>query len=283
MGRHGSLSLGRLAQASFLLFAALAVAPVSRADDGARDSVFVLSPVGGWISNKAEYTSPGSTAEKSIKEDGILYGLFMMYADRNMSVGSLGHYSKLEESRENSYMFYLNYYFMPDWAFRPMAGMAMDYINFNTELPGKDVAPLLSMDLASSIWAFHPTAGVAWQAGPVRVTPFAGYFNERFLMTMNVPGIKAGPKTIAGFRAEIREVTDYVSTGARFEADLWHFLKLDSKFYFRFHTGDKALFTTRNRVDLFLTRNLGMSVKCDYFQDATETNMYVLGGPALAF
>jgi len=273
----------RLVLVPAILCAVLAVVPVSRADEGTRESVFVFSPVGGWIRNKAEFITPGTITEKAVSEDGILYGMFMMYADRNMSVGSLGHYSKLEKSRENSYMFYLNYYFLPDGAFQPMAGMAVDYINFLTELPGADVAPLLSMDLASSIWAFHPTAGVAWKQGPFRVTPFAGYFNERFNMTIDVPGIKAGPKTLAGFRSEVRQVTDYVSTGARFEADLWHFLKLDSKFYFRFHSGEKALFTTRNRLDLFLTRNLGMSIKCDYFQDASETNVYVLGGPALAF
>jgi outer membrane protein W len=264
-----------------LVLAFVLVSSASFAEE-ARNSVFVLSPVGGWITNKSVYTVQGSTAEKSLKETGNLYGLFMTYADRSLSVGSLGHYSDLEKSRENSYMFYVNYYFMPDSALRPMAGMAMDYISFQTELPNAEVAPLLSMDLASSIWAFHPTAGVAYRAGPVRVTPFAGYFNERFLMTMNCPGMKVGTKTLAGFRQEVRVVTDYATTGARVELDPWHFLKLDSRFYFRFHSGEKMLFTTRNRLDIYLTRNFGLSVKCDYFKDPAETNFYILGGPALA-
>ncbi len=250
------------------------------------DSVVIFAPVAGWVTNTVEYPVQNSPDSRELKEDGCLYGAYLMYADPAISIGNLGHYSDLGGSRERSYMFFINYTLFPGSAFRPVAGFAMDYISISSHLEGGDAAPFVSMDVTADIWAFHPTGGIACTAGPAIVTPFAGFFSEKFEMAMNTPGMrnpKMGPPIINGFSADASEAADYLSLGSRLELDFHHFIRIDSKFYYRMREGEAPHFTTRNRLDILVTRQFGLTAKADYFQDRVNTNFFLLAGPAMAF
>jgi hypothetical protein len=262
---------------------ALVMAAGSVAGSEERKSVSIISPVAGWISNETTFTIPGNPVPQTLKEDGMLYGVYMMYADQDISFGCLGHYSGLENTRENSYMAFAYYHLPVDWAVRPMFGMALDYLRFSTEMPQKDVAPLQSMDIDTSIWAYHPIAGATIGGDALNITPFAGYFKEQVRVLVNSPGMKMGPAIKYGFRTEVSEALEYGSLGTMLKAKYSHFLAFDGKIYFRMRDGAYPLMTVRSRVDIFLARNLGISVKADYLKDKSEKNFFVMAGPDFVF
>lgn len=248
-----------------------------------RSSVSIISPVAGWVSNETSFLLPGNPELQTLKEKGPLYGIYMMHADQDISFGSLGHYSQLDSTRESSYMFFAYYHLPVDWAARPMFGFALDYLRFSTQMPQDVIAPMLSMDIETTIWAFHPVIGAKIGEDALNVTPFAGYFNERVGVNINSPGMKIGPTVKFGFRSEVSEVLDFGTIGAMLKAKYSHFLAFDGKFYFRMRDGMYPLLTVRSRVDMFLSRSFGISVKADYLKDKTEKNFFVLVGPDFVF
>jgi hypothetical protein len=209
-----------------------------------------------------------------------------MYADDDLSIGNLGHYSNLEQSQVMSYMFFARYYLARYGAFRPMVGLTMDYIDIHSSIPREDARPFLSIDMVNTVWAFQPTIGVSWEYKSFRAIPFVGYFNERVNVDLYSPGMPGTAKGIMaqnGFRTEVDKTLDYVSVGSHLEFRYAHFLRYDGKFYFRMREGENALFTVRNRLDLFLARTYGITVRMDYFQDKVESNFFALAGPVLVF
>ncbi len=263
--------------------AAVTPCAAGMANDDGGSSVVIVSPVAGWMGNKVEYTTPGAAAKSSLKENGSLFGIYSMYAGSALSFGTLGQFSALDFSREASYMFFAYYRYPTGNSLRPMVGGSLDLIEFTTRMPQSVLGPLLSMDLAAEIWAIHPMAGVSIGDRNLAVTPFVGYMNERVYMTMNVPGILAGPKVLPGFRQRMSAVADYVTVGTLVRAGFHHFVMWDGKAYMRIRSGERTLWTLRNRIDVFLSRAIGVSVKADYFMDDTETNYYIATGPAFAF
>lgn len=248
-----------------------------------RKSVSIISPVAGWITNETTFTIPGNPAPQTLEEEGTLYGVYMMYAGQDISFGCLGHYSGLENTTESSYMAFAYYHLPVDWAVRPVFGMALDYLRFSTEMPSEDVAPMQSMDISTAIWAYHPIIGARVGGDALNVTPFAGYFKEQVRVLVNSPGMKMGPTIKFGFRTEVSEVLEYGSLGSMFKAKYSHFLAFDGKIYFRMRDGAYPLMTVRSRIDLFITRDLGISVKADYLKDKSEKNFFVMAGPDFIF
>ena len=86
-----------------------------------------------------------------------------------------------------------------------------------------------------------------------------------------------------GFKSTSYVSLNYFSLGSGFDLVLYHFLRLSSSVYFRFGQNEPALFTARNRIDVFLSREFGLSCKIDYFQDKYETNSFITVGPVLVF
>jgi len=270
-----------------LLFSPLLASPAV-ADEPVRSSVVIFAPVAGWTTNEADYMAgpPGRQSKKTLKEDGALGGIFLMYADDDLSVGNLGHYSNLEQSQVMSYMFFVRYYLARIGTFRPMVGLTADYIDIHSSIPREDARPFFSIDMVNTVWAFQPAIGVSWEYKSFRAVPFVGYFNERVnvdLYSPGMPGMAKGAPPQPGFRTEVSETLDYVSLGSHLEFRYSHFLRYDGKFYFRMREGENALFTVRNRLDLLLARTYGISVRADYFQDKVESNFFAVAGPVLVF
>jgi len=247
-----------------------------------RKAVFLFLPMTGWIRNEVEFSIPGNCTKESLKDDGQLHGIYMMCATPKFVLGSLGHYSKLDKTYENGYLFFTYYYFRQEKEIQPMIGFAVDYIHFYTQLTTEDVSPLTSLDVDTSIWAFHPTIGVSYKNGNFRISPFVGYFNEQVNTVVSSPGMKMAGQNRYGFKRESSVSLDYISAGSKFEITLYHLVKLDTKFYFRFKQNEPALYTLRNRVDFYLSKELGFSTKIDYFQDKYETNFFLFFGPSFA-
>jgi hypothetical protein len=90
-------------------------------------------------------------------------------------------------------------------------------------------------------------------------------------------------QTRNGFRKKASADLDYASLGVKVDLTLWHFIRLDSKVYARSRSHEKTRWTSRNRVDLFLSRKIGISVKYDRFQDKYEGTTLLYAGPAFVF
>lgn len=242
---------------------------------------FLLAPMAGVISSDIQYSVPGASERKSLSDSGGLYALNMLYAREDRAFGSMGHYSKLDFSTESGYLFYANWFCRPAAGVEPMFGFYADYIHVFTKAPAADISPLLSMQVDTSIWALHPVAGARFSVGQVRLTPFVGYFNEQVDTAITSEGMRIGGAVRNGFSASSSVVIDYMSVGARIELTLLHCIRIDSKSYARFTTGEQARFTTRNRIDFLLNTRAGISLKFDYFDDKYEKNTFAFIGPII--
>lgn len=260
---------------------------VAFTEETKRNSVVIFLPMAGWIKNKVEFTSGGT--KQTISDKGKLYGLDLLYANPKFVIGSLGHYSVLDKTNEIGYLFFTNYYFRQEKQIQPMIGLSVEYINLYTQLSGNDLPPLVSLDVNTRIWAPNPIIGLSYKNyflnknADFRISPFVGYFNEQVNTTVSSPGMVIGGQNRFGFKGHSTVNLDYVSVGSKIELTLYHFIKLDSKFYYRFKKDDKTLYTVRNRLDFYLSRRFGFSTKFDYFKDKFETNKFIFFGPAYVF
>ncbi|NQT29108.1 MAG: hypothetical protein HQ596_00905, partial [Candidatus Saganbacteria bacterium] len=152
-------------------------------------AIFLVAPFVGGLSSDIQYSSPGGSGMNTLSDVGSLYGLNMMYARPNFSIGTMGHFSKLNYSTENGYLFYLTYYFRQDDPVQPMLGFYADYIHIFTHEDSVAVAPLNSLNVDTSIWAFHPIVGLSFKRGRQRITPFVGYFNEQVTTSLASEGM----------------------------------------------------------------------------------------------
>ncbi|OGS45562.1 MAG: hypothetical protein A2539_06975 [Elusimicrobia bacterium RIFOXYD2_FULL_34_15] len=252
-------------------------------EKASRNSVFLFLPMTGWIENEVKFNIPGSSEKQILNDNGQLHGIYMMYANPKFVLGSLGHYSKLDKSYENGYLLFTRYYFNYIEQLQPTIGFAVDYIHFYTQLGTEDIPPLSSLDVVSSIWASHPTIGMSYKNGNFKIYPFIGYFNEQVNTVVSSPGMQITGQNRFGFKSKSYISLDYFSAGSEFDITLYHFIGLDTKFYFRFREDDKTLFTLRNRLDIYFSKSWGVSSKIDYFQDKNETNIFIFLGPAFVF
>lgn len=256
---------------------------VVTASAGDKSGIFLVSPMFGNIKSDIKYTSPGTGGTNTLSDSGPISALMMMYTCPEYTLGSMFHFSKLNNSTENGYMFYGLYYFNKEADIRPMLGFYADYINVFTKMPAKDIAPLLSLNVNTSIWAFHPIAGVQFKVYKQKITPFIGYFNEQVETSMTSEGMLIAGQIRNGFSANSSVSIDYMTVGVKAEFKITHFIRFDTKVYARLKNGESPLFTTRNRLDFLLSRQLGISVKYDYFNDKYETNSFLLIGPVFVF
>lgn len=244
---------------------------------------FIISPMGGMINSDIKYTVPGVNGMKTLSDSGPIYALMMMYTCPQFTLGNMGHYSKLDKSTENGYMFYGLYYFRKDADIRPMLGFYADYISVLTKATSADVAPLVSMNVNTSVWALHPIAGVSFKLGTQKITPFIGYFNEQVDTSLASEGMLIAGQKRNGFSANSSTILDYMTAGVKAELNFMHFIRFDTKIYARLKNGEDALFTSRNRLDLLISKNTGISIKYDYFDDKYEKNSFLLIGPVFVF
>jgi hypothetical protein len=250
---------------------------------------FLFSPMTGSINSEAHYTVPGSAAENTLTDDGTLYGVYTMYMSPQLVIGNLLHTSRLAASNENGAMIFGYYYFMHDKKFQPTVGLTIENISIYSEIPGEDVAPLVSLDVRNNIWTAFPIAGITYKDSfkdnrvKLECTPFVGYFNEQVNVTVTSPGQKIGTSIRNGFKSSSEINLDYTAAGVKVVLRLFHFVSVDTKLYFRFKQGESTLYTWRNRVDFYLNPKLGITVKNDYFKDKYETNTLLFIGPAFVF
>ena len=244
--------------------------------------IFLFSPTAGWLNSQVAFSVPNSPSQQ-LNDTGGLYGMSLLYAERDFVVGSSGDYSKLDKSYENNYLFFTRFYAGKEGELQPAAGISVENIHIYTQMAAADVAPLSSLDVDSSIWAFHLTAGISYKTGSFRFSPFAGYFNEQVGTVVSSPGMLVSGVNKYGFKGAYSDSLNYATAGTRVEASIFHFFRIDSTIYLRFGDIGPALITSRNRIDVLLSREFGFTCKIDYFQDKYETNSFVAFGPVFVF
>ncbi len=243
---------------------------------GARaEEMVLISPFYGSLNSE----SAGGSGTAALSDRGPLYGLNMLYARPNFSIGSMGHYSKLDFSTENGYLFYLTYYFQHSKKIQPMLGFSGEYIHIFTAEDAAMAAPLNSLNVDTSVWAFHPIIGLSFKLDEQRITPFVGYFSEQIETSVVSEGMSVGGRTQNGFSSKSSVVLNYISAGSMLDFVFYHFIRFNTKFYWRFKDGDQIRFAARNRLDLFVSQNAGISFKYDYFDDKYEKNAFATIGP----
>lgn len=276
---------------SFILLTALIVGKSSYAEDKENDlkPFFVFSPMVGWVKNKVIFTNPGTGNAQAFIDESPIYGFDLVYISPKIVLGATGHRSDSAEVNERGLLWHGNYFFDQCRGVQPTIGISIENITLYSKLSSADVPGLVSMDAFNDILSTHVTAGVVIdnvlpnRISKIKLTPFAGYFNERVRAIISSPGIKVAGQNRFGFETEGRTILDYLSLGAKIEVSLAHFINIDSKVYYRLKKNEKTYYTLRNRIDLFFNRQVGLSIKVDYFKDKYETNLFIMAGPALVF
>jgi len=228
-----------------------------------RKTIFLVSPLFGSL----------NTDLQTLSESGTLYGLNMLYASPSLIIGSLGHYSKLNYSTENGYLIHMTYYFRDDKPVQPMLSFSADYISIFTKLDGAAAAPFNFLNADTSVWAFHPFAGLSFKLGEQRLTPFVGYFKEQVTTAL----------ASSGFSSANFVELNYITAGAKLDLRFAHFIRFSTKFYWRYKNGEQPLLSARNQLDLLFSPQAGISMKYDYFDDKYEKNTLALIGPTFIF
>jgi hypothetical protein len=267
---------------SFLLILGFS-ATLCFSQDQDSKTIFLFAPMAGIAKIDVDYSVPNSSVKQNLNDSGPLYGMHMLFINPKFVVGTLGHYTELGKGKENGYLVTGDYFFREKEKWQPMLGASVEYIHTLTELGLSDVAPLDALNVDSSIWAFYPIAGISYKNEHFRISPYAGYFKETVETIVMSDGMRVGGQLKYGFRVKSHADLDYFSIGTKFEFTLGHFMRYDGKFYVRLRSGEEDHLTTRNRLDFFLSRNVAISAKIDYFQDQFETTTMYLFGPAIVF
>lgn len=269
---------------SFFALCVILFNPLSLlSEETEKKSRFIFLPISGWIKNEVSFILPNSSGKQTLEDEGPTSGVYMLYINPKFVIGSLGHFSNLDKSDESGYLVFWDYYFGQQKRIQPNIGINVENIHFYTELGTENVSPMSSVDTDTSIWVLHTTLGVSYKCGNYRISPFVGYFNEQVNSTVSSPGMVVGGQNRFGFKSKSSVKLDYVSLGSKLELTLYHFVKFDTKFYFRFKEGDEMMYTLRNRIDFYLSRKMGISNKIDYFKDEYETNSFIFLGPFFVF
>ncbi len=272
-----------------LLLTGLSLACFGSAEETGMQPVFVFSPMAGWVKNKVMFTNPGTNEKQTFIDESPIYGFDLVYITPRVVLGATGHRNDSATVSERGLLWHGNYFFSRFHSLQPTVGLAIENISLYSQLSSADVPGLVSLDAFNDIMSTHATAGVVFdniipnELVKVKLTPFAGYFNEKVRAIISSPGVRIGASNRYGFEAESNADLDYLSLGAKIELDLHHFLRLDSKVYYRLKSGAKTYYTLRNRIDIFFNQKLGVSAKIDYFKDKYETNLFIMAGPALVF
>lgn len=272
-----------------LSFFVLSLYVVSVCAEDRHEGKLIISPLAGIINNEIQFSLMHSSSKKTIKDDGPLYGLYMIYARPDFIIGALNHYSYLEKSDENGHLFFLRYYFYAHKSLQPTIGCTFEQINVRMVLDSADAAPFSSMIADINIWVTNPTIGISYKNKALRnklayrITPFIGYFNEQVAVDIVSPGMLIANQHMNGFSVKTHEKLEYFSAGIKIQAALFHAFAIDSKLYFRKRKNEKTLYTIRNRIDYYITKKLGLTVKYDYFQDTFDKNTFLFFGPSIVF
>jgi len=251
--------------------------------------MFIFSPMAGWVKNKVMFVNPGTNERQTFIDESPIYGFDLVYISPRIVLGATGHRNDSAAVSERGLLWHGNYFFNRCHGMQPTVGLAIENISLYSQLSSADVPGLVSLDAFNDIMSTHATAGVVFddlipnELVKIKLTPFAGYFNEKVRAIISSPGVRVGASNRFGFEAESTVNLDYLSLGAKIELDLHHFLKLDTKVYYRLKSGAKTYYTLRNRIDFFFSRKFGVSAKIDYFRDKYETNLFIMAGPALVF
>ena len=246
-------------------------------------SVLILAPLAGITKVDVEYSVSNSPVKQNLNESGPLYGAHMLLVNPKFVIATLAHYSELDKGKENGYLLTGYYYFREKQKWQPMLGSSIEYIHARAELGLSDVAPLNSLDVDTSIWAFYPLVGISFKTGMFRISPYVAYLKETVETIASSDGIRTAGQLRNGFRRKSYADLDYFSAGSKLEVSFGHFVRYDGKFYIRCRDGEENHITTRNRLDVYLTKKLAISAKIDYFQDKYETMTLFMFGPAIVF
>ncbi len=247
------------------------------------NGMFLVSPMAGTINCDVKFNTPGTGSASSINDSGPLEAISMIYACPRFTLGSMAHFSTLNKSTENGYLFYGLYNFLNGSNIYPTVGFYSDYISVYTKATSDDVAPLNSMNIDSSIWGLHAIAGMTFKVNGQKVMPFIGYFNEEVGTSFASEGMIIGGQTQYGFAGDASAVLNYMTAGIKADLMVCRCVRLDAKIYDRFSRGEQGLFTARTRLDLLLSKQAGISVKYDYFDDVYEKDTFAMIGPFFVF
>jgi len=124
---------------------------------------------------------------------------------------------------------------------------------------------------------------MTFKASGQKITPFLGYFNEEVVTSFASQGMTMGGRAQNGFTGDGNAVLNYMTAGVKVDLAFCRFIKLDAKVYDRFSCGKQGLFTARTRLDFLLSKQSGISVKYDYFDDVYEKDTFAMIGPFFAF
>ena len=244
-------------------------------------NITVIAPYYGTENN----TYVNSEYGLNLEDSAAFKGLYLQSVNPEKHQWNLFLYrtDNINYSDLNGFNFICDYYFGKSHGSKNVAGVGMNYLKL--DMKGEQVptagGPLDAFDLDMDICSFYARVGKYYNYDRgkfnFRFMPWAGgqLNHSRGKGTVDYPGPGK-----ASFKIDNNRY--YWITGLNFKADYCHFLQFEAKHCITFDQNDFYHKTTV-MVNVFLTRNLGLSYRYNHQETCAGKDSYNLFGIAAVF
>lgn len=247
-----------VALAVSILFS-LAVIPTS-----ARD-IRILTPYLGYVNNVYD----NEERDIELVDGGLLGGLFFQWVNPDLYQWNVFLYHAPEVNYSVLWGGHLifDYYFGVQDAGKWVVGGGLEILRLDMDA-GDEIEGLDNFTLMNNIYAPFARAGRFFYISydPVHISV--------------LPWIGLQPEFVRGELAPSDEF--FAIAGLNVKATIFRFIEIEAKYKVTFNAGE-YLNTVSGMLNVFFTRNLGISFRMKYFETTVGSNLYHIGGIAVVF
>ena len=234
----------------------------------ARD-IRILTPYFGHIRNVYD----NEKQDIQLDDDGLLGGLFFQWVNPDLYQWNIFLYHAPDVNYSVLWGGHLifDYYFGVRDAGKWVVGGGLEIIRLDMDA-GDEIEGLDNFTLLNNIYVPFVRAGRYF------------YFSYDPVHLSVLPWFGFQPEFVRGELANERIESDefFAIAGLNVKASIFHFIEVEAKFKATFNAYE-YLNTVSGMLNVFLTRNLGISYRMKYFETTVGSNLYHIGGIAIVF
>ena len=260
---------------------------ISRSSLSQADTFRNITPYVGLLTNKITSTTTGS----EIEDQALLEGLYYQQINPDSYQWNLFLYTSNDINHSDLYGGHIiaDRYFKKTDRGKFVIGFGIDSLDLSSSPIA--VTDSVSITVAHTIYAPYARAGYYFYFKKdnglnYTLMPWAGYETDivRGEIKTDIQPMFPGPPAISS-RTSIDHTYEYGLAGLQFIIDFRHFLNCKLKYHrkFSFDSESGDLHNASAMVNLYLSKEWGISYRYKYFEEITGTNSYHILGVSYIF
>ena len=243
--------------------------------------MFIIAPYTGALTNKLN----NSDYNLDMKDTSPMHGIYFQWINTEKFQGNLFYYksSDINYSNLKGLHAIVDWYFKTNERSKYVLGVGVEKINVDMEAGNNLSAAMTSFDMNNNILYYYARAGQYryFEAGKFKgsLLPYIGYSYEKVDIDLKIdftsPFI---PDTDENVISKDR----YPIAGLNLKTKFHHFLETKLKYMSRFEKPHTAHSATAI-VNIYLTRNFGLSYRYKYIEHGKSSDTYQLAGIMVCF